>query len=248
MKYLVGDIGNTSIKISILNDKFVIKKSYNLDTQKIYKKNYIKSFFKKVLKKDLNSKVLFSSVVPKAYKKVKFFLQKNKFKVLEIKDLNIKKLINIKIKNTKQLGSDRIVNAIGSNEKKNCLIIDFGTATTFDIVNNGVYVGGVIAPGINLSIINMNKSTALLPLINLTSKQKSYGKNTKEAINAGFLWGYQGLVNNIINKITYKSKTSYKIILTGGYAKLFKRFIKKKTKIDQNITIKGIAKVFKILL
>ena len=85
-------------------------------------------------------------------------------------------------------------------------------------------------------------------MIHLKSVQKSYGKNTKDALNAGFLWGYEGLVNNILNKITLTSKTSYRIILTGGYAKLFKKFIKKKTKIDENITIKGIAKVFKELL
>ena len=152
------------------------------------------------------------------------------------------------MKNFKQLGSDRIVNAIGTNKYKNCLIIDFGTATTFDIVKNGVYEGGVIAPGINLSIINLNKYAALLPLLNLKGKQKNYGKNTKEALNAGFLWGYEGLVNNIIDRIILRSKIKYKIILTGGYAKLFKKFIKRKTTIDQNITIKGVAKIFKEFL
>ena len=157
-------------------------------------------------------------------------------------------MIKIKIKNFKNLGSDRIVNAIGSNKYKNCLIIDFGTATTFDIIKNRKYEGGVIAPGINLSILNLNKFTALLPLLKLKANQKSYGKNTTEALNAGFLWGYEGLVNNIINKIILKSKTGYKIILTGGYAKLFKKFIKRKTEVDQDVTIKGTAKVFKELL
>ena len=85
-------------------------------------------------------------------------------------------------------------------------------------------------------------------MLKLKNKQKSFGKNTKEALNAGFLWGYEGLINNIINKIIIKSKKNYKIILTGGYAKLFKKFIKNKTTVDQNITIKGIAKVYKELL
>ena len=67
-------------------------------------------------------------------------------------------------------------------------------------------MGGVIAPGINLSIINLNKHTASLPLINLKNKQKSYGKNTKDALNAGILWGYEGLINNIINKIIIKKQ------------------------------------------
>jgi len=248
MNYLVGDIGNTLIKISILNKDFSIKKSYSLNTEKIYKKKYINFFFKKFIRKDLYNKVLFSSVVPIAYKKIYVYLKKKKIKVFEIKDFQIKKLIKIKVNNFKQLGSDRIVNAIGSSQVKNTLIIDFGTATTFDIIKNGIYEGGVIAPGIKLSIINLNKFAALIPLLNLKDEQKSYGKNTKEALNAGFLWGYEGLVNNIINKIIIKSKSSYKITLTGGYARIFKKLIKKKTNIDQDITIKGVAKVFKEFL
>ena len=128
------------------------------------------------------------------------------------------------------------------------MILDFGTATTFDVIKNEVYEGGVIAPGVKLSIMNLNKNTALLPLINLKKNQKSYGKNTIEALNAGFVWGYEGLINNIINKITSKWKMSYKIILTGGYAKFFKKMIRKKTIIDQDITIKGISKVYKELI
>ena len=248
MNYIVGDIGNTYTKISILNYKFDIKKSYNLKTHKLYQKKNINIFFKKFLNKNLHNKVLFSSVVPNAYKLIKYYLKENKFQTYEIKDLNIKKILKVNIKNFKQLGSDRIANAIGANKNQNCLIIDFGTATTFDIIISGVYEGGVIAPGVNLSIINLNKYTSLLPLLNLSNKQKNYGKNTKEALNAGFLWGYEGLINNIINKIKNVSKKKYKIILTGGYAKLFKKFIKNKSIIDQNITIKGIAKIFKELL
>jgi len=248
MNYLVGDIGNTSVKISILNHQFDIKKSYNIDTEKLYKKNNINKFFKKLLNKNLNQKILFSSVVPKKYKLIKSYLKEKNFQSFEIKDLQIKKILKINIKNFNQLGSDRIVNAIGSKKNKNCIIIDFGTATTFDILKDGIYDGGVIAPGVELSIKNLNKFTALLPLLHLNNKQKNYGKNTKEALNAGFLWGYEGLVNNIINKIIIKSKKNYKIILTGGYAKIFKKFIKRKTMIDQNITTKGIAKVFQELL
>ena len=248
MNYLVGDIGNTSIKISILNHNFDIKKSYNLDTKKLYIEKNINNFFNKILNKNLNKKILFSSVVPKVYKKIKKYLKERNFKSFEIKDLKINKILKINIKNFSQLGSDRIVNAIGAKKAKNCIVIDFGTATTFDILKNSEYDGGVIAPGVDLSIKNLNYFTALLPLISLNNKQRNYGKNTKEALNAGFLWGYEGLVNNIINKIIIKSKKNYKIILTGGYAKMFKKFVKKKTVIDQNITIKGIAKVFKELL
>ena len=248
MNHLVGDIGNTSIKISILNYKFDIKKSYSVNTNKIYKKKNISKFFGPLLNNNLNKDILFSSVVPKAYKLVKKFLLQNKFKVYELKDLKIKKLLKIKIKNYSQLGSDRISNAIGSLNYKNCIIIDFGTATTFDIIKNGTYVGGVISPGIKISIINLSKSTALLPILNLKKTRKNFGKTTQEALNTGFLWGYEGLINNILKKISFKSKKNFKIILTGGYASLFKRYIKKKTLINQNITINGVAKALKELV
>ena len=109
-------------------------------------------------------------------------------------------------------------------------------------------MGGVIAPGVNLSIKNLSQETALLPKINLKSHQKSYGKNTIEALNAGFVWGYEGLINNIIDKIISRSKIKYKILLTGGYANFFKKMIKKKVVIDQDITIKGIANAYKELV
>ena len=129
------------------------------------------------------------------------------------------------------------------------MIIDFGTATTFDIVKKpGVYDGGVIAPGINLSIYNLRKSTALLPLLSLKSNAKTYGKNTKDALNAGFLWGYQGLISNIIKKINLKFKTKFKIILTGGYAPMFAKFINNNSTIDKHITIKGIMFIYKNLI
>ena len=245
MKHIIGDIGNTLTKISILNSKFKIIKSFNFETNKIYKKNYLKIILKKYLNNNLNPIFLFSSVVPSAFMNIKKRFKSTKYKFFEIKDFNLKKIIKINIKNKKQLGSDRIANAIGAKKFKNCLIIDFGTATTFDVIRNGVYEGGVIAPGVKLSMTNLSKYTALLPEINLKINQKTYGKNTKSALNAGFVWGYEGLINNIINKIISKEKIKYKIILTGGYANFFKKVIKRKISINQDITIKGISKVYK---
>ena len=248
MKYLIGDIGNTSTKICIMSRKFKILRSYNFDTSRIYKSNFLKKIIRKKTNKNLNPVFLFSSVVPKVFMNMRKSLKSTKFKILEIKNLKLKKIIKINIKNKKNLGSDRIANAIGAKKLKNCLIIDFGTATTFDVINNGIYEGGVIAPGVNLSIKNLSQATALLPLINLKTYQKSYGKNTIEALNAGFVWGYEGLINNIIDKIISRSKIKYKILLTGGYANFFKKMIKKKVVIDQDITIKGIANAYKELV
>ena len=248
MKFLIGDIGNTSTKICVLNSKFKILRSYNFETNKMYSGNFLKMITRRKIYKDLSPIFLFSSVVPKVFRNIEKKLKLTKYKVLELKNLNLNKIIKINVKNKKQLGSDRIANAIGVKKFKNCLVLDFGTATTFDVIKNGVYEGGVIAPGVKISIKNLSKSTALLPSINLSSNQKNYGKNTIEAINAGFIWGYEGLINNIINKIISKNKIKYKIILTGGYANFFKKMIKKNVVVDQDITVKGISNVYKELL
>ncbi len=247
MNYIIGDIGNTSTRVCLLK-KSKILNSIIFDTKKIFLKGFFKKIINKLSKKNLKNEILFSCVVPLALKEIKKNLKKTNFQVLEIKNFNLKKMIKINIKNFNQLGSDRIVNSIKGKEFKNCLIIDFGTATTFDIVKNGTYEGGVIAPGIKLSIKNLSQSTALLPIFDLKNQQKSYGKNTKDALNAGFIWGYEGLINNIIYKITNNWKMKYKIILTGGYANLFKKIIKRRTFVDQNITIKGVSKVYKEFL
>ncbi len=247
MNYIIGDIGNTSTRVCLLK-KSKILNSIIFDTKKIFLKGFFKKIINKFSKKNLKNEILFSCVVPLALKEIKKNLKKTNFRVLEIKSFNLKKMIKINIKNFNQLGSDRIVNSIKGKEFKNCLIIDFGTATTFDIVKNGTYEGGVIAPGIKLSIKNLSQSTALLPIFDLKNQQKSYGKNTKDALNAGFIWGYEGLINNIIYKITNNWKMKYKIILTGGYANLFKKIIKRRTFVDQNITIKGVSKVYKEFL
>ena len=99
-----------------------------------------------------------------------------------------------------------------------------------------------------LSIINLNRYTASLPILNLKINSKAYGKNTKDALNAGFLWGYQGLINNIIKKIKTSFNCNFKIILTGGYSKIFSKFINNNSTIEPNITIKGIMHIYKNLI
>ena len=178
-------------------------------------------------------------------------LKKNKIEVFEIKKFKLKKIMNFKIKKYSQLGSDRIANAIGTyyKFKNNCIVIDFGTATTFDIIKKkGIYDGGIIAPGIKLSIDNLFSSTALLPMFKFNKYPSNYGKNTKEALSSGFYWGYEGLINNIINKIIKKNSINFKIVLTGGFSYLFKNRLIKKATVENDITMQGIIKIYKHFL
>ena len=120
MNYIVGDIGNTATKICLLNRKFIIVKSVIFDTNKLFKKGYFRNVIKNFLNKNINLKLLFSSVVPAAFKEIKKNLKGSKYKAIEIKSLKIKKIIRINVKKINQLGSDRIVNAIAGKKYKNC--------------------------------------------------------------------------------------------------------------------------------
>jgi len=251
MYILIGDIGNTVTKICLVDSKnYRIKKIIYIISNIISSKNKIKTIIEKLVKnKKVNKFALFSSVVKK-YKIIfkNFFKYNYNIDLKEIKDKNIKKIIKINIKNKNQVGSDRIANAVGVYKrfKNNCIILDFGTATTFDVVTkNGFYNGGVIAPGVNLSIKTLSSSADQIPNFSIKKHKNVVGKNTIEALRSGFYWGYLGLINNIILKIERETKKKYKIVFTGGYSSLFKTSIIRPFTVDRNITIKGIIEIFK---
>ena len=189
---------------------------------------------------------IISSVVPKTFTQIKkIFYNLYKVNCVELKKLNLTRLINIKV-NKKEIGSDRLANAISVMSKnKNFIVVDFGTATTFDVIKKNNYLGGEIAPGVNLSLDNLIKKASLIPNIKLHNSKSIIGKNTKQAVLSGFLWGYNGLVNGIISKIKKKTNQKYKIIFTGGLAHLFNKDIKDKVAVDKNLTINGLIKVSK---
>jgi len=240
--YLIGDIGNTDIKLCLFDiNKKKIKK-ITLRTEKL-SFSYMRSKLKGIKLKNIK-KILFCSVVPKSYKLVKkFFNLHTDIKCKEIKDLDISKLIKIKV-NKKQIGSDRIVNAISAaNNKNNFIIVDFGTATTFDVVLKNSYIGGVIAPGLELSLSNLINRASLIPKIKFNKVKKVLGKNTVTSVRSGFYWGYTGLINNIISLITKEFKYKFKIVLTGGLAHLFKSNLKYNSFVDKELTLNGLIKI-----
>ena len=242
--YLIGDIGNTAIKICLFNKNLKLIKKI-----KIYKKNINKKFINKellFLRKYIFKlrKVLFSSVVPHSYKIIKKTIKEiTKMNCVELKNCDLKKFINIKV-NRKQIGSDRLANAISVIDNKyNYIIVDFGTATNFDIVIKKDYIGGVLAPGVELSLKNLTDKASLIPTIKLERTTKVIGKNTESAVRAGFYHGYTGLIENIIKLILKQTRRKFKIVLTGGFAHLFKSSIKGIKTVDKDLTIKGILKV-----
>tara|TARA_B100001559_G_scaffold34145_1_gene25784 strand:+ start:329 stop:1069 length:741 start_codon:yes stop_codon:yes gene_type:complete len=245
--YIIGDIGNSEVKICIFSLKNKQLKKIILKTSSINQKSLNKNIFT-IYNLNRNTKVLFSSVVPNVYKFIKnFFFKKFKIQVKEVKELKLNKLIQIKV-NKKQVGSDRLCNAIAlSNKKSNFIIIDFGTATTFDVVIKNQYLGGIIAPGVSLSLNTLISNASLIPNLKLKKIRLVLGNNTISAVRSGFYWGYLGLVENIVHKIYKQTKKKYKIVITGGFSNLFSKSLKINTITDRDITMKGLQRIIKYI-
>ena len=246
--FIFGDIGNSEVKVFLVTSNNRIIKNINFPSNKINEKilnskfNFLTKDFKEI------KKILFCSVVPKSFSLIKKFLsKKTKIRCYEVKDLNLKSLINIKV-NYKQVGSDRLTNAISLLDyKDNFIILDFGTATTFDVLINKTYRGGVIAPGIKLSLNTLSDKATLIPKVNLKKIKKVVGVDTISAVRSGFFWGYAGLIDNIVNLIKKETNKSFKLVITGGFSDLFKESIKTKLIKDKEITIKGLIKISKLI-
>ena len=246
--FIFGDIGNSETKVFLVSSNNRIIKNINFPSNKINEKTLNSKF--KILVQDFKKirKMLFCSVVPKSFSLIKKFLsKKTKIRCYEVKDLNLKSLINIKV-NYKQVGSDRLTNAISLIDyKNNFIILDFGTATTFDVLINKTYRGGVIAPGIKLSLNTLSDKATLIPKVNLKKIKKVIGVDTISAVRSGFFWGYAGLIDNIVNLIKKETNKSFKLVITGGFSDLFKESIKTKLIKDKEITIKGLIKISKLI-
>ena len=246
--YILGDIGNTDTKIFLVSKKNKILKRINFISKKITN-NQLKILFRKNnIQINKIEKILFCSVVPNTFKIIKNYFSKiTKVKCNEVKDLNLKSVIKIKV-DYKQVGSDRITNAISLLDKKNnYIILDFGTATTFDVLIKNTYMGGIIAPGIKLSLNILSDRATLIPKIELKRMNKVIGNNTLSAVRSGFFWGYTGLIDNMINLIKKETRQHFKVVLTGGFSDLFTGSIKSKVKHNQDITIKGLIKISKLI-
>ena len=246
--YILGDIGNTETKIFLIstNNKTIKKLVFSTKDINQTKLDKLFSNFKIDYKK--LKKILFCSVVPKSFNMIKKLLsKKTKHRCYEVKDLNLKPLIRIKA-NYKQVGSDRLTNAISlKNNKNNFIVLDFGTATTFDVLIKNTYFGGVIAPGVRLSLDTLSDKATLIPKIDLKKINKVIGNDTISAVRSGFFWGYAGLIDNIINLIKKETGKSFKVIITGGFSNLFKNSIKTKVNHNKDITIKGLIKISELI-
>jgi type III pantothenate kinase len=246
--YILGDIGNTETKIFLVNQKHKVIKKITFSTKNINHAKLNKLFNELKIDYKKITKVLFCSVVPKIFNLIKKFISKKiNLRCYEVKNLNLRSLIKIKA-NYNQVGSDRLTNAISLiNNKSNFIILDLGTATTFDVLIKNIYTGGVIAPGVRLSLNTLSDKATLIPKIDLKKIKNIVGNDTISAVRAGFFWGYAGLIDNIINLIKKETRKSFKIIITGGFSSLFKKSIKTKVSHNKDITINGLIKISELI-
>ena len=142
------------------------------------------------------------------------------------------------------VGPDRLVNTVGSFDRYggDLIVVDFGTATTFDVVDtDGAYIGGVIAPGVNLSLEALHMAAAALPHVDVTKPQSAIGTNTVACMQSGIFWGYIGLCEGIVRQIRVERDRPMRVIATGGLAPLFDQGFTLFDKVDDDLTMHGLT-------
>ena len=142
------------------------------------------------------------------------------------------------------VGPDRLVNTVAGFDRHggNLIVVDFGTATTFDVVDHdGAYIGGVIAPGVNLSLEALHASAAALPHVDVTHPQTVIGTNTVACMQSGVYWGYIGLAEGIVRRIRDARDTPMKVIATGGLAPLFGQGTELFDAVEDDLTMHGLV-------
>jgi type III pantothenate kinase len=245
---LAIDIGNTNIVFALFDGQEV-RAQWRIRTDHHRSADeYAVWLFALMAHADINEKdvssVILASVVPDANFEVKSFVRQYLKLVPQLitngqLDLGMPVLLD----NPKELGADRLINAFAawSEFKQALIVIDFGTATTFDVVSGkGEYLGGVIAPGINLSLEALQRAAAKLHGIAITHPEKVIGTNTTNAMQSGIFYGYAGLIEGIVERIKAERGEVMKVIATGGLAPLYAGATKAIDTVDTDLTIRGL--------
>ena len=195
-------------------------------------------------KKILITKMIVCSVVPQVIFNLKLMGKKYYSTEALVVGQSLRKLpVKVRVDEGVDVGSDRIVNTIAAFDRYggNLIVVDFGTATTFDVVDfDGAYIGGAIAPGVNLSTKALHQAAAALPPIEIIQPKTSIGTNTIDCMQAGVFWGYIGLIKEICTQIMRERNSKMKVIGTGGLATLFFKVPNTFEIIDSNLTTHGL--------
>lgn len=248
---LAIDVGNTNTVFALYaNDQLVgqWRLSTNRDrTAEEYAAALIQLMRLKGYSHEQVAAILISSVVPQAVIALRWmgrdFFGCRAFVVGE----DIEVPIRINLANPREVGADRVVNAVAAKARYRppLIIVDFGTATTFDVVDaDGDYCGGAIAPGINLSLEALHRAAAKLPRIAVEPPEKVIGRSTITAMQSGVFWGYVGLIEGLVGRIQAEHGQPMEVVATGGLAPLFAKRCPVLQHIDRDLTMAGLLAIY----
>lgn len=156
--------------------------------------------------------------------------------------------VRVSLSQPGEIGADRLANAafVSTAYKLPVVVVDFGTATTFDVIDkDGVYIGGIIAPGVRLSISALAERAAKLPHIVVEEPNKVIGTDTRSAMQSGMYWGYIGMIEKILSEITLEIGVKPYVIATGGLASLYAQNTDSIDLVDENLILKGLLEIYK---
>lgn len=247
------DVGNTNIVLGVFDRNYKLTYSWRIatDDTKTEDELYviIKNFFvEKNIDVNKFDGVVISSVVPTMMFALELLSKKYFNKEPIIVSNNIKTGLTVPEPYTSKLGADRVVDIVGAKVSNYlpAIIVDFGTATTFDYVDeNMVYRGGVICPGINISADALYNRAAQLPRVEITDVATSLGMDTISQIKAGLLYGFVGQFDNIINIMKQDIHKDVNVVVTGGLSNLISKYSDNIDYVDTELTLKGIIELYK---
>ncbi len=249
---LAIDIGNTNITLGIFDGK-ILRSTWRFatgsqKTQDEYLLDFKALFEELKVEVAIIKDIIIVSVVPKTLTLIESALKRifNKDIILVGRDLDagVKNLYD----DPKQVGQDRLVNAKAAYSIYGgpAIIVDFGTAITCDVVSKiGEYLGGVIAPGVEISLKALVERAALLPEIELEEPKGILGKDTKESMRSGIFYGFSSLCDGIVRSLKEVSFRDATVIATGGHSKLIGPYCETVEKIDLDLTLKGLEIIYR---
>ncbi len=245
------DIGNTNIKTALFDGEQMVK-YWRVSTNKIYTSDEYGILFERlfthggVSMADVDG-IIISSVVPTVNFTIEHMCS-NYFHLTPMYVVpGIRTGINIRYENPRELGSDRIANAVAAFDEYGgpVIYIDFGTATTFGVVDeNGSFLGGAICPGIKLASEALGTGTAKLPRFELTKPERVIGRTTLANLQSGMFYGYVGLVTHLVKKIREELGVPAKVVATGGMAQMMAEESRVIDQVDGTLTLKGLRLIW----
>ena len=247
---LAVDVGNTQTVLGVLDGERIVRK-WRLSSGRDYTTDEFVIMLRGLLEPagylsgDFAGAAM-SSVVPAAAAALPAALEEVAGRAALVVGPGVKTGMAIRIDSPREVGADRVVNSVAARERYGSPVValDFGTATTFDAVDEaGDYIGGVIAPGLEVSMEALVSATSALRRVDLAEPRSVIGKGTVEAIQSGLLYGYAGLVDGILARIAAETGTE-QVVATGGLAPVIVPLCRRVSEIDDSLTLEGLRLIW----